>query len=267
MPLGRFSKSIKQTLGIFAIRPARTMRAIKNWPTYRANYRAFKKQYNNGPLPFKMGRKFPQLFDRTQQSGMAKGHYFHQDLLIARRIFLRNPVLHVDVGSRIDGFVAHVASFRKIEVFDIRAMDNKVSNIVFKQLDLMAPLAADLNDYCDSLSCLHSLEHFGLGRYGDKIDPAGYLTGLDHLTALLRTGGTLYLSVPIGPQRIEFDAHRVFSVAYLFDLLQARGMHVESFSFVDDSGDLHEDIALTPSGIGQSFGCYYGCGIVEATKI
>jgi len=265
--VGQFTKSIKRTLGLFAVHPARTARAIANLPAYFANYRTFRKQYDNGPTPFEMGRKFPQLFDRTQKSGTAKGHYFHQDLLIAHRIFRNNPVLHADVGSRIDGFVAHVASFRKIEVFDIRDMDSRAGNIIFKQLDLMAPLTSEFHDYCDSLSCLHALEHFGLGRYGDTIDPDGYLMGLDNLTAMVQKGGTLYLSVPIGPQRIEFDAHRVFSVAYLVDLLHARGMHVEKFSFVDDSGDLHEDVALTPVDVEQSFGCYYGCGIVEATKI
>ena len=246
--------------------PARTALAIMNLPAYCANYRAFRK-HSNGPTLFKIGRKFPQLFDRTKQSGTAKGHYFHQDLLIANRIFLDNPARHADVGSRINGFVAHVASFRKIEVFDIRDMDSRTVNIIFRQLDLMAPLAPEFQDYCDSLSCLHALEHFGLGRFGDKIDPDGYLTGLDHLTAMVRTGGSLYLSVPIGPQRIEFDAHRVFSVAYLIDLLQARGMRIDRFSFVDDSGDLHEDVALTPTDVDQSFGCNYGCGIVEATKI
>jgi hypothetical protein len=31
-----------------------------------------------------------------------------------------NPVRHIDIGSRIDGFVANVAAFRKIEVLDVR---------------------------------------------------------------------------------------------------------------------------------------------------
>lgn len=264
--VGRLIKSIDRTLKLFAVYPARTARAIKNLPTYCANYRSFTKKYSEGQMQFEMGRKFPQLFDRTQKSGTAKGHYFHQDLLVASRIFRKNPILHADVGSRIDGFVAHVASFRKIEVFDIREMESKTANIVFRQLDLMEPPSPEFQDYCDSLSCLHALEHFGLGRYGDKIDPNGYLTGLDHLTLMLQTEGTLYLSVPIGPQRIEFDAHRVFSVGYLLGLLESRGMRIDRFSYVDDKGDLHEDVALTPNDIERSFGCYYGCGIVEATK-
>jgi len=63
------------------------------------------------------------LDDRFDQSGTASGHYFHQDLLVASRIFINNPEKHVDIGSRIDGFVAHVASFREIEVFDIRSLE------------------------------------------------------------------------------------------------------------------------------------------------
>jgi len=52
------------------------------------------------------------LTDRFDPGGDASGHYFHQDLIVARRIFERDPRKHVDVGSRIDGFVAHLAVFR-----------------------------------------------------------------------------------------------------------------------------------------------------------
>jgi len=66
-----------------------------------------------------------------------RGHYFHQDLLIAREIYKNNPVKHIDIGSRIDGFVAHVAVFREIEIFDIRLQENNVKNIIYRQADLM----------------------------------------------------------------------------------------------------------------------------------
>ncbi|MBV5330073.1 MAG: DUF268 domain-containing protein, partial [Chlorobium sp.] len=52
-----------------------------------------------------------------------------------------------------------------------------------------------LRSYCDSLSCLHALEHFGLGRYGDPIDPHGYADGLRNMVKILRQGGLFYLSV------------------------------------------------------------------------
>jgi Caenorhabditis protein of unknown function, DUF268 len=89
------------------------------------------------------------------------------------------------IGSRIDGFVAHVALFREIEVLDIRPMREQIPNIVFRQVDFMRedqPLA----DYCDSVSCLHALEHFGLGRYGDPVDRDGHLRGFRNLRRILQ---------------------------------------------------------------------------------
>jgi hypothetical protein len=58
----------------------------------------------------------PILVDYTDNAGSSQGHYFHQDLLVASMICKKNPIKHIDIGSRIDGFVAHVASFRPIEV-------------------------------------------------------------------------------------------------------------------------------------------------------
>jgi hypothetical protein len=93
----------------------------------------------------------------------------------------------------------------------------------------------------------------------------GHLLGLQNLHSLLRTGGKFYLSVPIGPQRIEFNAQRVFSVAYLLQCVADRYL-IDRFSFVDDKGDLHEHVALNPDDVEHDFGCHNGCGIVEMTK-
>ena len=86
---------------------------------------------------------------------------------------------------------------------------------------------------CDSLSCLHALEHFGLGRYGDPVRWDGYLIGFNNLLAVLKPGGKLYISVPIGRPRIEFNAHRVFSLSHLLKMF-ADQLRVDNFSFVDD---------------------------------
>jgi len=207
---------------------------------------------------------FPCLHEADEQSGSASGHYFHQDLLVARKIFAANPRRHVDVGSRIDGFVAHVASFREIEVLDVRPQSGNIANIRFRQVDVMQ-LPSDMTASCDSLSCLHALEHFGLGRYGDPLDIDGHVRGLDSMAAMLAPGGTFYFSVPIGEQRIEFNAHRVFSISYLLELLADR-FTVDSFSYVDDAGDLHEDVPLEDGKVRSNFGCHYGCGIFELTR-
>lgn len=253
-------------LVLFGIDPRKTISSIKGLPCYFRNLRLLKNQRNSAAREFVFGRPYPCLNDRFSQSGIAKGHYFHQDLLVARRIHHNNPSIHVDVGSRIDGFIAHVASFRKIEVIDIRPQNSNIPNTRFIQASLMDPIQDDLIEYCDSLSCLHALEHFGLGRYGDPVNYDGYLLGLIYLHRILKIGGKLYFSVPIGPQRIEFDAHRVFSISYLMELFDGK-YHIDHFSFVDDRGNLHESTPITEKNKKRNFGCVYGCGIFEMTKI
>ena len=228
------------------------------------DYLEIKRQAKESQHIFPFGKFYPCLDDRFDQSGTASGHYFHQDLLVANRIFINNPEKHVDVGSRIDGFVAHVASFREIEVFDIRPIENTISNIRFKQVDLMSN-NIDLKDYCDSISSLHAIEHFGLGRYGDKVDYNGYLKGLDNIYQILQEGGKFYFSVPIGKQRIEFNAHRVFSIKYLIKLLEDKYI-IDSFAYVNDEGELFKEVPLIPKDIENNCMCHYGCGIFELTK-
>jgi SAM-dependent methyltransferase len=246
-------------------RLGRLLRDAPELPQFLRDWREIRRQQARSSIDFPFGKLYPILEDRRANAGSAKGHYFHQDLLVARRIFANAPQRHVDVGSRIDGFVAHVAAFREIEILDVRPLASTIPNVRFRQADLMAPLDPALAGHYDSVSCLHALEHFGLGRYGDPIDFEGHLKGLDALKRLVSPGGRLYLSVPVGPQRIEFNAHRVFAVRTLLDLVS--DMRVETFSYVDDRGDLHENASLTPDAVASNFGCRYGCGILEATKM
>ena len=105
----------------------------------------------------------PCLQDRYEKGGTIKNEYFWQDLLVARSIYEAKLEKHVDIVLRIDGFVAHLASFRECEVFDVKPINSQVPGILFRQLDLMNALEIPGNDlgYCDSLSCLHAIEHFG----------------------------------------------------------------------------------------------------------
>jgi SAM-dependent methyltransferase len=235
---------------------------IKSCFFYLRSLQEIKRQAADNLFPF--GKLYPCIEDRFKQSGDALGHYFHQDLLVANKIFLNKPVRHVDIGSRVDGFVAHVASFRKIEVLDIRELDSRILNVEFRRFDLMDENPG-MADYCDSMSCLHALEHFGLGRYGDRVEYYGYMRGWENIKKILQSGGKFYFSVPIGPQRIEFNAHRVFSLAYLKKLISP-DYRIDSFSYVDDKGDLNRDADLESAQAGYNFGCRYGCGIFELTR-
>jgi hypothetical protein len=239
------------------------MRIIKRIGFLR-EYLELKKQAKNFGNSFPFGKFYPCLDEKHVDSGTASGHYFHQDLHVARRVFNNNPGKHVDIGSRIDGFVAHVAAFREIEVLDVRPLGNIIPNVIFKQADMMSH-EVQLTDYCDSVSSLHAVEHFGLGRYGDPLDYNGHLKGLANIHRLLKMDGKFYFSVPIGKQRIEFNAHRVFSVGYLINLLEDN-YRIDSFSYINDAGDFIVDAPLRIHNVESNFSCEYGCGIFELTK-
>jgi len=197
-------------------------------------------------------------------SGALAGHYFNQDLLVASLVAKSKPRRHIDVGSSFAGFVAHVASFREIEVLDIRPM-NAIDHpqITFLQKDLSVS-DPNFRGITDSLSCLHTIEHFGLGRYGDSIDPDGHLKGFQNLVDLLEPGGTLYISFPIGKEdAVHFNAHRVFHPLSILDwpLVGCR-LELKEFSYEDDACRLHRNVPLgefVPN-------VEYGCGIYTFQK-
>ena len=208
---------------------------------------------------------YPVLSDRYVESGNLTHHYFDQDLTMAQRIFKNQPKLHVDIGSRIDGFVAHVASFRPVELFDIRPLTRPIPNVTFRQVDFMQ-LPDELIGYTDSISSLHVIEHFGLGRYGDPIDVQGHLKALDNIYRVLKPGGRFYFSVPVSTrQGIVFNAHRVFRVDYLVQLLEQR-YTIDQFWLIDDSNTLRYGLDYRSAAATQSFGCSFGCGMFELIK-
>jgi Caenorhabditis protein of unknown function, DUF268 len=211
--------------------------ALKGVRKFWSDYQAFKELNSRSADFWEIAPNYPCLTDCYRESGEARGHYFYQDLLVAQKIFRKQPRKHADLGSRVDGFVAHVASFRELEVLDLRLLSPSIPNVRFYKCDLLQ-LPPEFQQYCDSLSCLHVLEHIGLGRYGDSIDLLGHIKALDNLVKMLTRNGTLYLSVPFGRKRIEFNAHRIFDLAEFKELLQHRFKIVE-FAWVDDGGDLH----------------------------
>jgi hypothetical protein len=189
----------------------------------------------------------PRLEDYNTSSGSMTGAYFHHDLLIAQKIYLNAPARHVDVGSRIDGFVAHVASFREITIFDIRHFEQSDHpNIKFQQVDFMDEFKIP-QEVSDSVSCLNTLEHFGLGRYSDPLDILGHVKGFNNLVKMLKKDGTLYVSVPVSLHpKIHFNAHRIFDPKEILTwAYPEHKLELNRFDFVDDAGHLYQNIAVT----------------------
>jgi hypothetical protein len=242
----------------------RTMiQSARGLPAFLSDLQKFRKLYR-GTLTIK-----PCLHDRYDQSGQAQNEYFIQDLLVAKWINQANPRRHVDVGSRIDGFVAHVASFRELEVLDVRPLVTKIAGVSFRQLDLMDSKALEklgAPDKCDSLSCLHTIEHFGLGRYGDPIDPMGHKVGLRNLSTLLEPGGILYLSTPVGVARVEFNANRVFDPREIIALGHECGLRLAEMWVIRGNGSSHP-IDLGGADIEELAAGQYNLGIFRFEKI
>jgi hypothetical protein len=129
------------------------------------------------------------LTDRYASAGAASGHYFHQDLWAARKIHERGPDKHLDIGSRIDGFVAHVLTFMPLTIVDIRSMKSDIQGLTFLQDDATT-LSKLPSNSVQSLSSLHVAEHFGLGRYSDPIDPEACFKFMRSLERVLAPCGT-----------------------------------------------------------------------------
>ena len=247
-------KKIANLLSIFGLN-IRKLISLIYFPKFLMEYLKF------SIYTKKLHKINPILTDYYDTAGNVKGHYFHQDLFVSQLIFNDNPLNHLDVASRIDGFVAHVASFRKIEVADIRDLDHKIDNIQFTKIDFMSNFS-DIKKY-ESISCLHAIEHFGLGRYNDQIDLNGHLKGFFNITNLLEKEGKLYISFPISNYpRIEFNAHRVFHPNDIFNWNGCEKLKLLRFDYVNDEGDLIKN-TNTNDVINMS----YACGIYTFIKI
>ena len=238
--------------------PRRFVRNFASLPTFIGDMISYTRKRPSRSFRIRLLDCYPILDERTQAAGTVGGAYFHQDLWAARKIFRMNPERHFDIGSRIDGFIAHLLVFRPVTVIDIRAIQSRVEDLTFIQDDA-THLSSFADNSIESISSLHAAEHFGLGRYSDPVDPDACFKFIHNLQRVLRPGGRLYFSVPIGRERVAFNAHRVFAASTIIERFAS--LSLLSFSFVDDAGRLHEAV---DAGAAQN--AEYGCGLFEFTK-
>lgn len=200
------------TLVSCGIDPRLVIRAVRGIPRFLLTLKKYRRGGPQHGFPLVWRCLCPVLVDFFGEAVNLDRHYFYQDLWAARTLFIRKPSHHVDVGSRIDGFVAHVLTFMPVTVVDVRPLTAQVPGLSFIQDDA-SNLSAFRENTVESLSSLHALEHFGLGRFGDEVDPSAWFQAIQTFARVLRPCGHLYLSVPVGRERVEFNAHRVFSPA------------------------------------------------------
>ena len=198
---------------------------------------------------------YPCLSDRVGQTPFDP-HYFYQGAWLARCLALTKPRFHVDIGSSVT-MLSVLAAGTPIVFLDYRPLVTQIRG--FRCVCGTATQLPFADNTISSLSSLHVIEHIGLGRYGDPLDPYGSKQAAAELVRVLEPGGHLFLSVPVGRERVCFNAHRVFAPRTILSC--AQGVRLETFSLIDDAGRFQERVAIEAAADLE-----YGCGLFEFVK-
>lgn len=239
-------------LALLGLRLAATIQpsSLTEYPRFIRDWRRFRSEGGTaGVVDW-----YPCLRDRTEQTGFDH-QYFYQAVWAARHIKSAGVRLHVDVGSHVL-FVAMLTAFTKVTFVDIRPIDATVEDLEMRPgsiVDLPFQSAS-----VESLSCLHVIEHVGLGRYGDPVDPFGPIRAAAELQRVLSPGGRLYLSTPIGMPRVQFNSQRVFGPDEIVEIFERCSL--AEFSAVDAAGRFHRSVPVT-STIETFSGNDFGLGM------
>lgn len=227
----------------------RIFKKIKNYYWFFKCYHLFKKN-NDGRFELSIDNIFPCFNDNKLETSF-DSHYIYHPAWAARIVKSYMPDFHVDISSTLH-FSTLLSAFIPVKFFDFRPAQLNLSNLTSGREDLTSLSFPD--NSIVSLSCMHTVEHIGLGRYGDKIDPTGDLKAMNELKRVLSVGGSLLFVVPVGKSSVVFNAHRIYDYEQVIGFFS--DLSLKQFSLVTDSGEFIE-FANKNLSDSQSYGC--GC--------
>lgn len=177
-------------------------------PFVLSDFLRFRSLEKDGRFTLSLTDAYPCIKDKTITTGFDR-HYVYHTAWAARVVKEINPSVHVDIASSLY-FPGILSAFIPVEFYDYRPAKLALSNLESKHADL-TNLHFKSNSIT-SLSCLHTIEHIGLGRYGDPIDPKGDIKASNELARVLAPGGSLLFVTPVGKEaKIAFNAHRIYT--------------------------------------------------------
>jgi len=208
-------------------------------------YKAYCALAAKGNLPEK-SHFYPCLDDATDNTPVDASYYF-QDAWAFEKIIQARPSAHIDVGSH-HKFVSLLSKVVPTTMVDLRPLPVTLDSLTFKKGTILELPYADAS--VPSVSSLCVVEHIGLGRYGDPLNPEGTVQAIAELKRIVQPGGDLYLSVPVDDiNRIYFNAHRAFCEPYLLKLFAPFEVRERRYIFGNEFTD-----HLKP---GFGTGCYH----------
>ena len=211
-------------------------------------------------MPVRREDLYPCLDDGSANTSF-DAHYIYHPAWAARILARTRPANHVDISS-IVSFCAVVSAFLPVEFYDFRPAPLKLDNLQSGSADICRLQFAEGS--IPSLSCMHVIEHIGLGRYGDPLDASGDLKAVRELVRVLAPGGDLLVVVPVGRPRVQFNAHRVYDFTGFRDYFSDLEL-IELALLPDDAGG---GLIIDPPADlvnAQSYGC--GCFWFRKTKV
>lgn len=192
---------------------------------------------------------YPCLNDRVSTTPF-DAHYIYHPAWAARILARTRPALHVDFSSILT-FSSIASAFVPMKFYDYRPAELTLDGWQGNFADLCKLDIAD-GSY-SSVSCMHTVEHIGLGRYGDALDATGDIKAINELKRITAAGGNILFVTPVGRQRIEFNAHRIYGFELVKQLFE--GCELVEFSLVSDTGNFIEN--ADPKLVAEQ---QYGCG-------
>jgi len=179
-------------------------------------------------LNFKKTELYPCLTDNLKSTPL-EPTYFFQDSWAAKHIFNLKPAHHYDVGSSAQT-MGILSQFTPVTMVDIRPVELELENFFFKKGSILDLPFED--NTLETLSSLCVIEHIGLGRYGDELDPFGSEKAIKELKRVLRMGGVILFSVPVDSvNTIYFNAHRAFTRDYILELFAGYKILEEKYHY------------------------------------
>lgn len=194
---------------------------------YKRELKIFQKT-NGQRFSVKMKDIYPHLNDKTAITEFDR-HYIYHTAWAARKLKEIGPIEHTDISSSLY-FSVLVSAFIPIKFYDYRPAKLDLSNLTCEYADITQLPFRD--NTISSLSCMHVVEHIGLGRYGDPIDVDGDLKAISELKRVISEGGNLLFVVPIGQPKIMFNAHRIYSYDQVLSYFKE--FKLQEFSLIPD---------------------------------